>query len=122
MPFTDVASLVEDPDFADTFSVRRAVATIGTNGRSALSTQTISDVVGVITSESGSNLQRTPDARNPLGAITVHCKLKLISGEGGAEPDIIIWQNREWTVDITNDYSRFGEGFVSARCTVRNVS
>lgn len=121
MPDLDVSDILDDPDFATSFTVKRNVATTGANGR-ATYTATETPTTGVVTSDAGQNLSRTADARNAVGRIMIHTKFFLYSGEDATEADIIVWRGREWTIIVVNDYSEYGLGFVSAVAEIRSIT
>lgn len=121
MPNLDVSDVLDDPDFVTSFTVKRTVVSVGSNGRSS-AIETVTPTTGVITSDAGQNLSRTPDARNAVGRIMIHTKFFLYSGEDATDADVIVWRGREWTIIVVNDYSEYGLGFVSAVAEIRSIT
>lgn len=122
MPFLDVSDLIDDPDFSDTITVKRSTATVGANGRSTFAEVVTPDVVAVVTSADGENLSREPDGRMAVGGIMIHTKFRLVPGDGAIEADVIVWNGKEYTIDVVNDYSRYGDGFISAGAKIRTLT
>lgn len=122
MPFLDVAEVLFDPDFMDrTLTVTRNAQTVGNDGI-AVNTPTTTPFYGVVTSLNGSVLNRVAEGEHISDTITIHTTFKLIDGQAGYDADIVNWQGLQWTVTNVNDYSSYGRGFVSATCTLRQLS
>lgn len=116
MPFLDVSDLLSDPDFADTTLVRtRRAETVDADGFAQATTATL-PFSGVVTSESGRNLQRTPEATRTLAGIMIHTRTNLTEG------DEVTWRGVSYTVRTVDDYSTFGAGFVAAICDLKPVN
>jgi hypothetical protein len=122
MPFLDVSDVLLDPDFMDlTLTVTRNAQTVGNDGNSVI-TSTTTPFYGVVTNLSGSVLHRVAEGEHISDTITIHSQFKLIDGQSGYDADIVNWQGLQWTVTNVNDYSQYGRGFVSATCTLRQLS
>lgn len=122
MPFLDVLDAILDPDFMDlTLTVTRNAQTVGNDGIAVI-TPTTTPFYGVVTSLSGSVLHRVAEGEHISDTITIHSQFKLIDGQSGYDADVVNWQGLQWTVTNVNDYSTFGRGFVSATCTLRQLS
>lgn len=122
MPNLDVSDLLTDPDFADKFDVLRTTESVSSGGMVQQSVQTISSVIGVVTPMSDRELSRLPDAERLTGQVMVYTKFRLSDGEGNRTADIVRWADEEYTVVSTDNYSRFGAGFIAARCVLKPVS
>lgn len=116
MPLLDVSEVLDDPDFADTVNVTRKTATVDTHGRANFVTSVYPNVVAVVVAASKAELVRTPEGEMTAGDIMVVTKFNLSSGDGAETADIVNWNGRNYTVVQTDDYSRYGVGFVSATC------
>lgn len=116
MPLLDVSEVIDDPDFADTVTITRKTATVDTRGRANFVTSTYPNVVAVVVAASKAELVRTPEGEMTAGDILVVTKFTLSSGEGAETADIVDWNGRAYTVVQTDDYSRFGVGFIAATC------
>lgn len=122
MPLLDVSDVLLDPDFMDlTLSVTRNAQTVGNDGNSII-TSTTTGFYGVVTSLSGSVLHRVAEGEHISDTVTIHTQFKLIDGQSGYDADIVNWQGLQWTVTNVNDYSTYGVGFVSATCTLKQLS
>lgn len=116
MPHLDVSDLLTDPDFADASLVRyRRTETVDADGFGQAATATL-PFSGVVTSESGRNLQRTPEATRTFAGIMIHTKTNLIEG------DEVAWRGAAYIVRTVDDYSTYGAGFVAAICDLKPVN
>lgn len=114
MPQLDVSELLTDPDFADCLVLKRQLQTM-VNGLAV--NQTLpKNFIGVVTSSSGQELDRGPDGERLKQKISVITKTRLMAGRGDYSADIVTWNEHDYTVVQTNDYSRFGQGFIEAVC------
>jgi galactose-6-phosphate isomerase len=122
MPLLDVSDVLLDPEFMDlTLSVTRNAQTVGNDGIAVLSSTT-TPFFGVVTSLNGSVLTRVAEGERISDTITIHTKFKLIDGQSGYDADVVNWQGLQWTVTNVNDYSTWGAGFVTATCTLKQLS
>ncbi|WP_448952134.1 hypothetical protein [Labrys neptuniae] len=109
MPLLDVSDILNDPAFADTFTVIRPQVTIDNHGRGSANPAQIPQS-GVVTAKSGINLNRTPEGQIVYGSITIHTQFRLVEG------DMLYWNGSRYTVAGVDDYSRYGGGFIAASC------
>lgn len=116
MPYLDVTAVLFDPDFADKFNVIKRVETVGANGRSVTANQTILNVIGVITAGNQNDLNRREDFQAMTRSISVVTKFRLQGEVQGRQPDLILWLGDYFIVKHTENYSRFGAGFIQAEC------
>lgn len=118
MAFLDVSDILADPDFADSFTVTRAVQTVGSDGMAA-QTVTTAAASGVVQAGSGDVLNLLPESARVAGTIEIHTtfRLKLATATGPA--DVVTWGGQDYLVTLVNDYSSFGAGYVMAVCTLR---
>jgi galactose-6-phosphate isomerase len=128
MPLLDVSEVLLDPDFQDSFTVKRQVQTVNDKGVVVL-VPIISTQYGVVTMDDGTVAKRFPDLERVEGAILVHTKYRLtdgtISGLSTLTADIITWpvtNGREYNVQFVDNYSRYGDGFICAICTLRDLT
>ena len=121
MPLLDVSDILDDPDFMDTMTVTWATETVNDLGRSVVTPQTFPNVPAVITAATGDLLKYLPDGARIEGAITVHTRFLLTSESETTAPDIIRWHGRDYVVTLLNDWSSYGDGFMQAICTLRNL-
>lgn len=115
----DVSDVLLDPDFMDTGIVcNRTAVTVGNNGRSQEST-TSTTFSGVVTTNSGLNMDRQPDGTLIKGAINIHTKFALISGDTETKADEIVWKGKTYIVSQVMDNLHYGQGFVKAICELK---
>jgi hypothetical protein len=115
MPFLDVSDVILDPDFVDRASYARQAQIVGLNGI-ATSTPITQSIFGVCTSDKGDVLGRNADGSMVGGTILFHTRARLIAGSPAHTADILTWAGRRYTVIDVNNYSRYGAGFVCAKC------
>lgn len=118
MPLLDVAFLTSDPEFATTFVVIRATKTVGSNGRTQLTPQTIPGVVGSVQPAGSLDLQRLPEGSNLRGAVAIWTSFILTDGQLSEDltADQVDWNGHLYTVLSVEDFTQFGQGFVKAVC------
>lgn len=121
MPTIDVSEVLTDPDFLDSFTVTRTTESL-TNGINTPTTQTFENVVGVVTADSHLNLQWTPEGTLVAGAITIYTQFRLTNGGGDVQADCVTWHGNSYTVENTNDWTGYGQGFIVATCTLNQVN
>ena len=99
-----------DPDYVDSFTVRRQAESI-VNGRSVIHPTDIAPVYGTICAASPNDLARVPDSSSFTRAISVitpfHCK----GVEIGFQPDLILWKGSQYLVKHVDLYPHMGPGF-----------
>ncbi|WP_335991402.1 hypothetical protein [Acinetobacter bereziniae] len=115
----DVSDVLLDPDFMDTGIVcNRTTVIVGNNGRSQ-ETITTTTFAGVATTNSGLNMDRQPDGTLIKGAINIHTKFALISGDTETKADEIVWKGKTYIVSQVMDNLHYGQGFVKAICELK---
>ncbi|WP_423854274.1 hypothetical protein [Acinetobacter guillouiae] len=115
----DVSDVLLDPDFMDTGIIcNRTSVIVGNNGRSQEST-TSTTFTGVVTTNSGLNMDRQPDGTLIKGAINIHTKFALISGDTETKADEIVWKGKTYIVSQVLDNLHYGQGFVKAICELK---
>lgn len=117
MPLLDVTQILTDPDFADSFSVRRRSDVIDTHGRSVPTEQVFAGVIGVVTANSPSDLDRKEDYQTMSRSITIVCKFSLRGETTSFQPDIVVWRGSNFLVKHVDLYPHFGAGFFQAECS-----
>lgn len=112
----DVTDILSDPDFMDTGLAReRMTQTVGADGM-AINAKVVRKFAGVVTSDSGNVLDRSPDGERIKGNMTIHTRFDLCDGSAGKTADVVQWQGQRYTVSNVNSYSHFGRGFIVASC------
>ncbi len=116
MPAFDMSDVLLDPDFLDTFVVRRRVETVGNNGRSVV-TNSDTSTFGVVTAGSDNKLERQSDQQHAGKSLSIVTIYPVRGPAPGYQPDLIFW-GRDWfVVDKLEDYSHYGPGFVQVECS-----
>lgn len=121
MALLDVTEVLFDPDFADAIVCERTTQTVGVDGFAVNSPQYV-PIVGVVTNDMGSVLERIAAGERIYGNIIVHTAFRLRDGDSGATADIVQWNGRRYTVARVSDNSHFGRGFTAASCDLIPLS
>lgn len=117
MPLLDVSDILSDPDFADpTLLCRRPAVPINSHGRAVASAVDDVPFSGVVTQDSGRDLQRNEDGSMISGTITIHTVFRLRDG------DLVVWQGMTHTVTNVMDWASYGAGFVCATAMRKPLS
>lgn len=109
MPLLDVTDVLLDPDFCETLTVTRSTQGGIVDHVPAFTAATLS-ITAVVQPAGSNDLQRLLDAEYTRGGVTVF-------GYGAdvlQVEDTFMWQGDTYTVIGTDDWSRYGAGFVKA--------
>lgn len=118
MPLLDVSEVLTDPMFQTTFSVIRTTRGVSGTGRTTLSAVQTDGVVGVITGNNDTKLNREAEGSRITSTITVHTQFALTDGDGATDADVVLYQGRQYVVTALGDYSDYGAGFIAAVCSL----
>lgn len=121
MSALDMSDVLSDPDFLDSMTCTRNAQTVGANGIAAL-TPTVFKFYGVVTMAGGDELKRLAEGERIVQTIRVISKFALTDGQAGQTADIVTWNGARYTVTQADDYSRYGQGFTQAICTLIPLS
>ena len=121
MPLVDVTELLSDPDFVEDFTVIRSTRTMDQHGR-VVDLPGQYSTYGSIQPTSGSTLMILPEAERVGAFITVVTMFPLIALSDTTAPDRIIWHNKTYQVKLLNDWTDYGQGFVSAVCELIHMT
>lgn len=124
MALQDVSDNLDDPDFASTFDVFRAVESVSDKGRAsatAISDPLDKGVRGVVVPAGSLELQRLADGERNRGAINIWTRYRLSDGKGAEEAHIVVWSNNHYVVVAVDDYTAFGSGFVKATADLYDI-
>lgn len=110
----DVSDLLTDTDFVDTFTVTRNVQTVGDDGL-AVSTSQVYSASGVVQPAS-SRIIRNAEGQIITGEIVVYTRFRLTEGGGDRDADVVTHNGEDYTVISTDDWSRWGKGYIRAVC------
>ena len=117
MALLDVSSILLDPDFVDSFNVRRRNQTIDAHGRAAINETIFSKVFGVVTAISPSDLDRKDNYEAMSRSISIVCQFHLRGETTDYQPDIVVWKGSNYLVKHVDPYPQFGMGFFQVECT-----
>lgn len=119
-PSLDVSDILSDPDFADTFTVIRRSQTVGDDGMADGAERAIR-AVGVVQPASANGLKLLPEGARVDGAIQIHTAFHLSVATDTTFADEVVYNGRRYMVTATNDFSRFGAGYIQAVCELKNL-
>lgn len=111
----DVTDILLDPDFADFIWIERRHETIDNHGRSQTTMQRIQ--IAAVLFNLSNELVTNPDERHLPDVVEVHTPFRLRGPAPGYQPDYVLIGQDRYIVDSTNNYSRFGQGFIMASCS-----
>ncbi len=113
MPLLDVNDVITDPDFAQDFTVVRFVRTVSAQGLT-IDSPGLFATYGVILPLSGAQLAMLPEAERVGSYITVITPFKLVALSATTAPDHVQWHGQDYLIRSVNDWTDWGQGFVSA--------
>lgn len=123
MPLLDVSDILLDPDVAETLTIQRRQANVGSNGRASQTVTTITPApVGSVQPQDAGDLERGSDQQKLPKKIEVITPFRLRSagsdGQGNEyQPDLIVWQGDSYQVDSVEPWTAYGAGWLVAKCS-----
>lgn len=119
MPNLDVSDVFQDPDFMTKDLIcKRIEVEVGENGR-PIKAENSFKFSGVVTTNSGQNMDRREDGTLIKGAINIHTKTPLIAGSKDHQADEITWKGKTYYVVQVFDNLHYGRGFNKAICDLK---
>lgn len=118
----DLSEIFSDPDLCDTFDVIRRSDAVDDRGRSSLTEQTISNIVGVVVPGDSGDLLRGDDKSTTSRMITISTMYRLRGSGEGFQPDVIFYDGIRFTVKAVKVWTRLGAGFVKAVAVSGNAA
>ncbi|MBK0062154.1 MULTISPECIES: hypothetical protein [unclassified Acinetobacter] len=119
MPNLDVSDVLLDPDFmTKDLKCKRVSVVVGGNGRPNKTEQEF-QFSGVVTTNSGQNMDRREDGTLIKGAINIHTKTQLTAGDNDHQADEITWKGKIYYVVQVLDNLHYGHGFNKAICDLK---
>lgn len=120
-PWLDLTEVIEDPYFEDSFTVLRRKQTVNSFGEPVIVVEhTYPDVGGIVIPTGNNSLVRQEAFESQQNAIQIITKFRLrpASKDGTVDyqPDIVQWDGSSYLVRTSNEYTRFGAGFVQVDC------
>ena len=118
----DVSDVLLDPDFMEIGLVcNRISVDVGDNGRPN-TTETTHKFNAVVTTNSGINLDRSPDGTTIKGAINIHTRFALMTGDADHQADEVIWRGQTYIVIQVLPNLHYGRGFIKAICIIKPIT
>ena len=115
----DVSDVLLDPDFMTKDLIcKRIEVSVGNNGRSTQSEETF-NFSGVVTTNTGQNMDRREDGTLIKGAINIHTRTQLTAGSEDHQADEITWKGKIYYVVQVLDNLHYGRGFNKAICDLK---
>ena len=124
MPMINVTPLLFDSYIAgEKFTVYRRTEAVNSYGESIVAGQVYPSVIGQVSPIGPNNLLREPSFTSTEKSIYVITNFPLTKGSldnngNTYQPDLVQWKNSFYIVCRTEDYSKYGAGFVAAVCEV----
>ncbi len=120
----DVTELLEDPDFADVFTVTRRTDTVNNKGRSVVSTRRYRNVLGVCQPADPSDNVRTDDSQMTNRHLNIVTRFRMHAASDGGHPDQVqmVGDPVVYTVKSVKPWTRFGAGFVKVTLESQNAA
>lgn len=119
MATLDVSRVLHDPKLASRGIIcHRTEVVMGDNGRGQ-KTETTHTFSGVVTTNDGNKMDRRTDGTLIKGAINIHTRFALSSGDADHQADEITWKGRRYIVSQVLDNTHYGRGFVKAICELK---
>ena len=120
MPDMDFGVVLHAREFQDTFTITSVNKQVNDFGEIGVDAEITTKALGVVIPGKG-NLRRLDDGSRVTAYIEVYTRVPLTTGihsgdQAFRDADIVIWHGNKYTVVATEDYSRFGRGFVKASC------
>lgn len=112
-----MSSVVNDPDFTEPAQWVQRQVVVGQDGIGTYS-ETRSDIMVIPTSGDGSTLNRTRDGGIVEHRQRFYTTAALSPGVKGEDADRILWRGRVYQISSVADWLGWGQGFVSAACTL----
>ena len=118
MPNLDVSDVLLDPDFwtFDLICNRQKITMVKGRSQATTAAETFG---GVVTTNNGQNMDRKPDGTLIKGAINIHTKFALTSGNAEMKADEVTWRGKQYIVSQVLDNLHYGEGFIKAICELK---
>jgi hypothetical protein len=113
----DLKDALLTPEFLDSFMVQRRSQAMNNYGRAQSLVLWTQPVLGVVTAASPNQLARLPEEQHQAKTIEIRTTFAIQGPSEGVSPDIIVWNNDNYIVQILDDWSNYGTGFVHVVCT-----
>lgn len=115
MAQVDVTELLSDPDFVDPCTLVHRQAVVDILGQNQLTERQV-PTIGSIQPATGKQIDRLPEALRVKDVRTFWIKGTIVSDGKCAYPDVIIFKNQRYAVEMVFDWTNFGEGWCEGLC------
>lgn len=119
MPNLDVSDVLLDPDFMTNDLIRKRISVKASDKGKPIYIEETTTFCGVVTTNSGLNMDRREDGTLIKGAINIHTQFGLTSGDANTKADEIIWNGKTYIVSQVLDNLHYGQGFNKAICELK---
>jgi hypothetical protein len=110
----NVSDVVNDPQFSQTFSVKRFTGNFANEGEYDRGSVVTLTRYGSIQPANQDDLNLLPEGQRDGKYIKVYTVQEIRKGDGTVESDQILWDGREYRVTFTKLYKDYGYYFVIA--------
>jgi hypothetical protein len=117
MALIDVAELMTDPDFVDQMSIIHRAPTVNDLGENELVEKCVY-TVGSVQPTSGKTIQRLPEALRAANVKSFWIKGNIISSGDCKYPDILVFKNSRYQVQMVFDWTNWGQGWTEGVCVM----
>lgn len=118
----EISDVLLDPDFMSRGLICRRISVEVSNKGRSKTIETTHQFNAVVTSNEGEKLDRQPDGTVMKGAINIHTRFVLSTGDSDHQADEIKWQGCDYIVSQVLSNAHFGRGFVKAICILKPIS
>jgi galactose-6-phosphate isomerase len=120
MPLLDVNIVLSSPMLMDSFTVTRRQSGVGTDGRTTISASTTTQT-GVVQTSGENSQDRPKEYATGRKSILVITQYRLRQQSQGSLPDLVGWRGDFYLVQMVEDFTNFGRGFVQAYATSEDL-
>ena len=113
----DMKDAVLIPEFMSSFGVQRREQNDSNYGRAQNTPIWTIQGIGVLTAASPNQLVRLPEEQHMSKTIEIITTFAIQGPSEGICPDLIFWNGDTYVVQILDDWSNYGPGFVHVVCT-----
>lgn len=123
MALIDVSELLNDPDFIDELSIIRRDVSVNDYGEGVITKSLLSGIYGSIQGATKDDIARLPEGVQLSRMKVVYTKTELkVGGPDGEYSDLIVINNKEYTIENVTPWGNFGSGWYMCDCVALKVS
>lgn len=111
----DISELIDDHDFAQTFTVTRATGSFANEGRFSTTTTDITKTGIIQPASYEDQVKYLPEGQRQANAIRIWCRDEIVQADGkGALSDVITWGGGKHRVAFSKHWNQHGYWFAIA--------